>query len=216
MRSFERSGADHGAYSTLFWGQGMRWDRKVNVGLATVDAERDRVSQAAMTMTVRVAGPGGFACRTTTDVDLLATVMVDEPLLVTGAKRADGGLAFSTSDDCYLLTGTTTVDFANPHVFGFDQATIPFPYLAGGAHWAGPFTVYATYTCTYEPGSDPAARYCPVALQAEIRADNLGLLVTLPSAAGPARIALARGVETPVATFRANRDCTVVTTDCGV
>lgn len=216
VQSFERTGADHSAYSAVFWGQGMRWDRKVNVGLAPVDAERDRIVQAGMTMTVRVAGPGGFNCRTTTDIDPLDTLVVDGSLPVIGAKRADGGLSFSNADDCYLSTGTTTVDFLTPHAFGFDSATIPFPYLAGGAHWGGAYTVYATYTCTFEPASDPNIRYCPAALQTDVRADNLGLLVTVPSAAAPARIALPRGVETQVATFRANGDCTVATTNCGI
>ncbi len=215
VQAFERSGADHTAVDQIFRGQGIIWDRSVNVGIPGTDPEVAKTAQAGLTMTVRVSGPGGFDCPTTTDIDPTVTVLVDGPALVFGEKRADGGLGFSTADDCYLSTGTTVVDFLKSHAFGGDSATIPFPYLAGGAHWSGQYTVFATFTCQFEPTADPAAAYCPTGMQVLITASNLTLLSYAPNIRD-APLVLPRGVETPVATFTAKGDCMIAGLDCGV
>ena len=215
VQSFERTGADHTGYELIFRGQGISWDRTINVGVPPTDPEVAKIRQAGMTMTVRMSGPGGFDCRTTTDIDPDANELVDGPALVIGQKRADGGLSFSNADDCYLSTGTTTVDFVKSHTFGGDSVTLPFPYLAGGTHWSGEYTVYATYTCTFEATADPAVAYCPTEMQVRITGSNLTLQVTAPTVR-EAPLALPRGVETKVATFTAKGDCMIAGTDCGV
>lgn len=215
VQAFERSGADHTAFDLIFRSQGITWDRTVNVGIPLSDPEMAKLAQAGITMTVRVSGPGGFDCRTTTDIDPSVNAIVDGPALVTGEKRADGGLGFSNADDCYLSTGTNVVDFLKPHTFGGDSATIPFPYLAGAAHWSGQYTVFATYTCQFEPTADPSVAYCPTEMQVRLTAANLALLGHAPDIRD-APLVLPRGVETQVATFTAKGDCTIAGLDCGV
>jgi hypothetical protein len=215
VRSFERSGADHTTFDLVFRGQGIAWDRSINVGVPGTDPELAKLAQAGITMTVRVSGPAGFDCRTTTDIDPGVNQLVDGPALVIGEKRADGGIAFSNADDCYLSTGTTLVDFVKGHTFGGDSATIPFPYLSGGGHWSGPYTVYATYSCEFEPTSDPAVRYCPTGMQVLVTGTNFALMINAPSVRD-APLLLPRGVETQVGTFTAKGDCTVAALDCGV
>lgn len=215
VQAFERSGADHTAFNAIFVGQGISWERRVTAGIPASDPEVAKLTQAGITMTVRVSGPGGFDCRTTTDIDLLATTLVDGSALVFGEKRADGGIGFSTADDCYLTTGTTVVDFVKPHTFGGDAATILFPYLAGAAHWSGQYTVFATYTCQFEPTADPAVAYCPTGMQVRVTAENLTLLNNARDVR-EAPLVLPRGVETPIATFAARGDCTIAGLDCGI
>lgn len=215
VQAFERSGADHTAFDVIFSGQGIAWNRTVNVGIPGTDPEVAKLTQAAMTMTVRVSGPGGFDCRTTSDIDPAVNMLVDGPALVVGEKRSDGGLAFSNADDCYLSTGTTVVDFIKPHTFGGDSVTIPFPYLAGGTHWSGQYTVYATYTCQFEPSADPGVAYCPTGMQVRITAANLILQINAPDIRD-VPLVLPRGVDTQVATFTARGDCTISGLDCGI
>jgi hypothetical protein len=214
VQQFERSANDHALMDVVFRSQGLMWDRHIAVGVPSADAEHDKLHDAGDTLVVRVTGPGGFNCRTTTDIDPSAQARIDGSQVATGLKRADGGLSFSANDDCYLVSGTDTVDFQNPHNFGTDSAEIPFPYLAGQAHWQGEYTVRAKYVCTFRP--DAQSPTCPSVIQVEVSDNNPGLVATTPAARQGIRFSLARGVETTIATFSAAGKCRVVTFDCSV
>jgi hypothetical protein len=215
VHAFERSAADHAAYDRVFFAQGMSWQRRVNVGIPLSDPEFEKILQAGATVTVRVTGPGGFDCRSTIEIDGGASTAIDGGGIALGLKRADGGLGFSANDDCYLTTGSDPIDFNNPHTFGGDHVEIPFPYLAGLGHWGGEYTVFAKFLCEFDTRGATSQAYCPTVKQVDVTADSLLLLVTSPAARQPVPVALARGVETKIATFRANGECTVMAFDCG-
>jgi hypothetical protein len=217
VQAFERSAADHAAFDDVFLGQSMGWDRRVTVGVPFSDPEFEKIRSAGATISVRLTGPGGFTCQTTTDIDSLTTTPLDGGArFVIGEKRADGGLGFSANDDCYLSTGSETIDHLRPRNFGGDAADLPFPYLAGLGHWSGEYTVSAKYLCEFDPGGDTSTSYCPTVKQTEVGAFNLNGVVAVPALLKPMPVALARGVETKVATFKANGDCFIVAFDCGI
>lgn len=214
---FESSAADQATVDAIFFGQGISWTANINVGFPLQpDPEFARLRYAGATIQVRVTGPGGFDCRTTADVDLLPGTRYDGGQLAPGKKQADGGLPFAGADDCYLVSaGPGPIDFKKRRVLGFDQATIPFPYLTGGQHWSGVYTVHARYHCEFEPGAPPGA-YCPATMHVQMRPGNKALLLTTPTAIQGTPMTLVREVETAVATFKANGECHIGGFDCGV
>jgi hypothetical protein len=218
VQAFERSGADNVAVSRIFAGQGIGWGRRVTFGVPLSDPEFAKIMDAQATLIVRVDGPGGFDCRTTTDIDGAKFTQYDGSEIAPGLKRGDGGLGYSGSDDCYLVSGTDTVDFANPHTFGVDAAELPFPFLAGQAHWSGEYAVHAKYVCEFQPGADPSNAYCPATMQVLVAADTpvATLRANEPGLHDPVLFTLARGAEAKVATFEAKGKCQVVAFDCGV
>jgi hypothetical protein len=216
-QKFESSAADQTALDGIFFGQGMSWTANIDVSFTLQpDPEFARLRYAGATIQVRVAGPGGLDCRTAADTDVIPGTAYDGGQKAPGTKKASGGLSFSGADDCYLVSaGPGPIDFSKPRVLGFDQVTIPFPYLAGGQHWSGVYTVYAKYHCEFQPGAPPDA-YCPATKHVQMRPGNKALLLTTPTAIQGAPMTLVREVETTVATFKANGECHIGGFDCGV
>jgi hypothetical protein len=217
-QKLEQSAADQTAIDQIFFGQQISWTANINVGISPQpDLEFAKLRYARATIQVRVTGPGGFDCRTSADIEPVPGTTYDGGQRALGTKKADGGLSFSGADDCYLVSaGPGPIDFGkNARALGFDQVTIPFPYLAGGQHWSGAYTVHAKYHCEFEPSAPPGA-YCPVAKQVQIRPGNKALLVTTPTAIQGTPMTLAREAETAVATFKANGECHIGAVDCGV
>ena len=216
-QQFEHSGADQAAIDRLFFSQQMSWEAHIGVGYAREsDPEFSRLRFAGVTISVRVTGPGGFDCHTTTDIPTTGFTRIDGGAAF-GIKKADGGLPFSSADDCYLVSGSGRVDFNNPRTLGADQVTIPFPYLAGERHWTGEYTVYAKYHCEFDPAAGGANQpYCPTAMKVRIYPFNKILVITTPTVAQGVPLTLPREVETTVATFKANGDCHVGAFDCSV
>jgi len=216
-QKFESSAADQTTIDSIFFGQAMSWTANINVSFSLQpDLEFARLRYAGATIQVRVAGPGGFDCRTSADIQPQPGTRYDGAQLALGTKQASGGLPFSGADDCYLVSaGPGPIDFKKRRALGFDQVTIPFPYLAGGQHWSGVYTVYAKYHCEFEPGAPPDA-YCPATKHVQIRPGNKALLLAVPTAIEGAPMTLVREAETTIATFKANGECKIGAFDCGV
>jgi len=109
------------------------------------------------------------------------------------------------------------VNWSKPRQIGGERVTIPFPYLSGGRHWSGEYTVYAKFHCEFDPTNPPGIpAYCPTAIKARIYPVNKILLISTPVMAPGAPMTLSREVETKVATFKANGECHIGAVDCGV
>jgi hypothetical protein len=217
-QQFEHSGADDAFYNTLFFAEGMSWEGQIGVGPTTEpDPEFYRMRYAWATISLRLTGPGGFDCRTTTDIAATEFTRFDGAGAALGLKKASGGLSFAGSDDCYLISSAGSVNWSKPRQIGGERVTIPFPYLSGGRHWSGEYTVYAKFHCEFDPTNPPGIpAYCPTAIKARIYPVNKILLISTPVMAPGAPMTLSREVETKVATFKANGECHIGAVDCGV
>jgi hypothetical protein len=217
-QQFEHGGADDAFFNVLFFTEGMSWEGQIGVGPTTEpDPEFRRMQYAWATISVRLTGPGGFDCRTTTDIAATELTRFDGAGAALGVKKAGGGLAFAGADDCYLVSSGGAVKWPQPREIGGERVTIPFPYLAGGAHWTGDYTVYAKYHCEFDPSNPPGIpAYCPTGMKVRIYPVNKILLISTPGLAMGAPLTLSREVETKVATFKANGECHIGAVDCGV
>jgi hypothetical protein len=213
VQAFETTAADHAAIDDVFGDQGLSWLQGFAVGIDPTGA-RFETRAAVEEIVLSVRGPGGFSCRATRDLDGTTLVTLDDGRGVAlGEKAADGPLMYSKNDDCYLVSGDGVVSTPDFHGMGAEHVMVPFPFLSAQAHWTGSYTVTAKYVCDHNQAIGNRSQLrCPSTFDAIIIPVNhsrTGTKVPIP-------VKLVRGVETQVATFRANGECTVLTNiDCG-
>jgi hypothetical protein len=215
VTQFERTPADHVRYEQAFRGQGIHWSLQVGVGVSQASVDGARSADAELV--VSVAGPGGFSCTLAgDDVDDLDVTPLNGGGLVLGRRSASGGLSFLDDDDCFLVSGDGTVGGSEtPHGMGGDRAEVPFPFLAGGAHFAGRFEVRARYVCAFDVRFGPPESFnCPAVAPFKIGVTDPLLLAAVPELAALTDVPLALNVDTVVATYTAEGKCTVGTVDC--
>ncbi len=190
---FERNGPDHQRFDGAFIGQGIQWTFEVAVGVPQAGSGLEQMRSADGEIVVHVTGPGGFTCQLTgDDVDELTGTPLNGGGLVLGTRMASGGLGFLDNDDCFLVSGDGTVGGdEKPHSFGYDGVEIPFPYLAGGAHWGGKYELHARFVCAFDIRQGPPEQFnCPPLVTMDVGLRNPLLLATVPSLASPAPVAL--------------------------
>jgi len=216
--AFEKSAADHAAIDEIFYMQGMRWEQSFGL---EINGSEDYGKWADIEIMLSVTGPGGFDCRATSDIDETKLSALDGGRgSVTATKVAQGGLAYSANDDCYLISGDGVVGKKRPkaRTMGIDSVEIPFPYLGGLAHWAGPYTVRAKYVCARDPnaGSAPGGVRCPATFTVQLRVWNSWLLINEPNLLKPIPVMLVKDIDMPIVTFKANGECKAIGgVDCG-
>jgi hypothetical protein len=219
VQEFEKDSSDHVDIDSIFTGQQLGWGELIGFGLPMGDPG---FRAADFELAISVTGPGGFDCRVTSDVDTAKLIKLDDGrAMAQGIKAAEGGLAFSANDDCYMISGDGKVpNQLRYHGMGMDQVEIPFPYLAGLAHWQGLYTVKAKYVCEYDPRMNARRTFkCPEALNISLWVFNLPLFIRGTTGLGPHPVMLHRNVDQAVATFSADGKCTLLdadgATDCG-
>jgi hypothetical protein len=217
VQNFENNSADHQAIDEIFYMQGMDWGQSFGL---EIDESQDYGKFADIEIMLRVTGPGGFDCRATSDIyDPKATPLDGGVGVVTGKKKvADGGLAYSVNDDCYLQSGDGVVGKRRPKgwTLGIDSVTIPFPYLDRLAHWAGPYAVTAKYVCARAPEAGSAKHRCPATFPVQLRVWNDWLIINEPNLLKPIPVTLVKDIDMPIVTFKANGECKAIgAVDCG-
>lgn len=218
VQEFEKSAADHAAIDDIFETQGMSWEQSFGL---EIDGSEDYGKWADIEIMLSVTGPGGFDCRATSDIYETKLSALDGGRgVVTGTMVARGGLAYSANDDCYLISGDGVVGKPRPkaRTMGIDGVVIPFPYLGGLAHWAGPYTVRAKYVCARDPnaGSAPGGVRCPATFTVQLRVWNQRLIFNEPNLLKPIPVTLVKDNDMPIVTFKANGECkAIVAVDCG-
>ena len=119
-----------------------------------------------------VQGPAGWRCESTSDTGPFLTQTLDSGVQVRGSRVIGGGLAYSSDDDCYLLSADGVVPNGRQALSSssvvIDSFTIPFAYLAGGVHRTGAFTVTAKCLCV--PIVSGAS--CPGSMPVEARTSS--------------------------------------------
>jgi hypothetical protein len=230
VQQFETSAADHAALDEIFTGQQVSWGERFGVGLAAVDAnlradivlsDLKKIRVADPEIALSIVGPGGFDCHVNSDVNMPSLVQLDGGHGVAmGRKTAEGGLSYSANDDCYMVSGDGKVpDRVAYHGLGTDMAEIPFPYLAGLAHWQGLYFLKARFVCEFDQGLGMRFQFhCPDTFHVVVSVFNLSLMLHNK---GPASdiVELHRNVDQTVATFTADGKCTILGSagaiDCG-
>ena len=216
VQEFETTPADHAAVDRIFMGQGISWQQGFSVSL---DAGTAVATAADDEVVLTVTGPAGFDCRVKADVDSPDRVALYGGRLTIGVKAADGGLAWSGDDDCYLVSGDgKVVDRRDSHTRGIDHVDIPFPYLPNLAHWAGPFEVRAKYVCEYDKRMGPRREFkCPTQVKFHTVIGNPWMLAYNPQLMANIPFTLERNRDMLIARFTAQGDCNAgdAWTDCG-
>lgn len=219
-QQFEQSAADHAAIDSIFQGEGISWYRWFVVSVDFAAFAGSGAAYAVPELALRVTGPGGFDCRASGN-DLLPTSpgaigTLDGGQQVIGFKAADGGLSFSANDDCYLISGNGTPVLGDPPALVGLSATLPFPYLAGLAHWNGDFELRARYACFTIPPPPGADAKCPDTAPIDVTVDSRNDDSERPR---HYNVSLGLGVEKTLVTFKADGKCDAIGSgappDCG-
>jgi hypothetical protein len=230
VQQFETSAADHAAIDEIFAGQQVAWGERIGVGLAPVDAnlrgdivlsDLKKIRVADPEIALSIVGPGGFDCHVNSDVNMPSLVPLDGGRGVAmGRKTAEGGLSYSANDDCYMVSGDGKVpDRVSYHGLGTDMVEIPFPYLAGLAHWQGLYSLRAKFVCAFDQGLGMRFQFhCPDTFHVVVSVFNLPLMLHNKGSASDI-VELHRNVDQTVVTFTADGKCTILgasgAVDCG-
>lgn len=216
VQHFERNAFDHAAIDGIFLLQGMSWTQHFVFGIPEMPSTYLRAAEDEIV--VSVTGPNGFECRSADDTDAAHIETLDGGVgIVVGERVAEGGIAYSANDDCYLVTGDGKVAEAEPHGLGSDSVDIPFPYLDRLAHWTGPFTVHAKYVCEFNQALGTRRQFrCPSTFTVLLSVNNLLLPLNVPAFREPIPVTLVKDVEMAIVTFEANGNCKLIGgVDCG-